>query len=235
MSNNRTPRRGVLLIVSSPSGAGKTSLCRRLMADHPELVLSISATTREIRPGEVADRDYHFVSNEAFDNMIAEDAFMEWADVHGNRYGSRPYGGPGGTTMYGPGGYRGGVSPRPGVVGPTRVGPPTPGYGGPTPPPEDPYERAQRAVVPRSRQRTPAAAEQPSATTPPPAAESDAPRQRHPSRETSSPPPPAKEAAPPAAQAAPKESTPAASSGRATGSTSRATGSTTGRRAVPRP
>jgi len=88
MSNNRTPRRGVLLIVSSPSGAGKTSLCRRLMADHPDLVLSISATTREIRPGEVADRDYRFVSDEEFDRMIANDEFMEWADVHGNRYGS---------------------------------------------------------------------------------------------------------------------------------------------------
>jgi guanylate kinase len=88
MSNNRTPRRGVLLIVSSPSGAGKTSLCRRLMADHSDLVLSVSATTREIRPGEVADRDYHFVSNAEFDRMVAEDAFMEWADVHGNRYGS---------------------------------------------------------------------------------------------------------------------------------------------------
>ena len=88
MSNNRTPRRGVLLIVSSPSGAGKTSLCRRLMADHSDLVLSISATTRDIRPGEVADRDYRFVSDEEFDRMIAQDEFMEWADVHGNRYGS---------------------------------------------------------------------------------------------------------------------------------------------------
>jgi guanylate kinase len=88
MSNNRTPRRGVLLIVSSPSGAGKTSLCRRLMADHPELVLSVSATTRGIRPGEVADRDYRFVSDAEFDQMVADEAFMEWADVHGNRYGS---------------------------------------------------------------------------------------------------------------------------------------------------
>jgi len=88
MSNNRTPRRGVLLIVSSPSGAGKTSLCRRLMADHPELVLSVSATTRGIRPGEVDGRDYRFVTDAEFDQMVAEDAFMEWADVHGNRYGS---------------------------------------------------------------------------------------------------------------------------------------------------
>ena len=88
MSNNRTPRRGVLLIVSSPSGAGKTSLCRRLMADHADLVLSISATTRGIRPGEVDGRDYHFVSDEEFDKLVAAKALMEWADVHGNRYGS---------------------------------------------------------------------------------------------------------------------------------------------------
>ena len=88
MSNERTPRRGVLLIVASPSGAGKTSLCRRLMADHGGLELSVSMTTRGIRPGEVADRDYHFVSPEEFQSLIDADAFLEWADVHGNRYGS---------------------------------------------------------------------------------------------------------------------------------------------------
>jgi len=88
MSNDRTPRRGVLLIVASPSGAGKTSLCRRLMADHGKLELSVSMTTRGIRPGEVADRDYHFVSPEEFQRGIDEDTFLEWADVHGNRYGS---------------------------------------------------------------------------------------------------------------------------------------------------
>ena len=88
MSNEHTPRRGVLLIVASPSGAGKTSLCRRLMADHGGLELSVSMTTRGIRPGEVADRDYHFVSDEEFQRLIDEDAFLEWADVHGSRYGS---------------------------------------------------------------------------------------------------------------------------------------------------
>ena len=88
MSNERTPRRGVLLIVASPSGAGKTSLCRRLMADHGGLELSVSMTTRGIRPGEVADRDYHFVSPEEFQALIDQDAFLEWADVHGSRYGS---------------------------------------------------------------------------------------------------------------------------------------------------
>ena len=88
MSNERTPRRGVLLIVASPSGAGKTSLCRRLMADHGGLELSVSMTTRGIRPGEVDGRDYNFVSHEEFQRLIDADAFLEWADVHGNRYGS---------------------------------------------------------------------------------------------------------------------------------------------------
>ena len=88
MSNERTPRRGVLLIVASPSGAGKTSLCRRLMADHGGLELSVSMTTRGIRPGEVADRDYHFVDDAEFQRLIDQDAFLEWADVHGARYGS---------------------------------------------------------------------------------------------------------------------------------------------------
>ena len=88
MSNERTPRRGVLLIVASPSGAGKTSLCRRLMADHGGLELSVSMTTRAIRPGEVADRDYHFVDDAEFQRLIDQDSFLEWADVHGARYGS---------------------------------------------------------------------------------------------------------------------------------------------------
>jgi guanylate kinase len=88
MSNERTPRRGVLLIVASPSGAGKTSLCRRLMADHKGLELSVSMTTRGIRPGEVADRDYTFVDDAEFQRLIDGDAFLEWADVHGARYGS---------------------------------------------------------------------------------------------------------------------------------------------------
>lgn len=88
MSNDRTPRRGVLLIVASPSGAGKTSLCRRLMADHAGLELSVSMTTRPIRPGEVAGRDYHFVDHAEFQRLIDADAFLEWADVHGQRYGS---------------------------------------------------------------------------------------------------------------------------------------------------
>ncbi|MDP3377476.1 MAG: guanylate kinase, partial [Brevundimonas sp.] len=81
MSNDRMPRRGVLLIVASPSGAGKTSLCRRLMADHGGLELSVSMTTRTIRPGEQAGRDYHFVDETEFRRLIEADAFLEWANV----------------------------------------------------------------------------------------------------------------------------------------------------------
>jgi guanylate kinase len=89
MSSERPrTRRGLLLVISSPSGAGKTSLSRRLVADHPDLSLSISATTRGARPGEEDGREYHFVSPEAFEQMVAADAFLEWADVHEHRYGS---------------------------------------------------------------------------------------------------------------------------------------------------
>lgn len=77
-----------MLVVSSPSGAGKTSLSRRLVADHADLDLSISCTTRAARPGEQAGREYIFVDRPGFDAMIAEDAFLEWADVHDNRYGT---------------------------------------------------------------------------------------------------------------------------------------------------
>jgi guanylate kinase len=83
-----TQRRGLLLLVSSPSGAGKTSLSRRLVADMPDLTLSISATTRAPRPGEEDGREYHFVSRERFDAMIAAGEFLEWAEVHDNRYGT---------------------------------------------------------------------------------------------------------------------------------------------------
>ena len=87
-SERRRPRRGLMLVISSPSGAGKTSLSRRLVADHADLSLSISATTRGPRPGEQDGREYHFVSPESFEQMVAEDAFLEWADVHEHRYGS---------------------------------------------------------------------------------------------------------------------------------------------------
>lgn len=82
------PRRGLLLMVVAPSGVGKTSLTRRLIADHSDLHLSISYTTREPRPGEHDARDYHFVDRPLFDSMVEEGAFLEWAEVYGNRYGS---------------------------------------------------------------------------------------------------------------------------------------------------
>lgn len=86
--HERTPRRGLMLVISSPSGAGKTSLSRRLVADHEDLELSVSCTTRGPRPGEQHGREYYFVDRPGFDAKIAEGEFLEWADVHDNRYGS---------------------------------------------------------------------------------------------------------------------------------------------------
>jgi guanylate kinase len=88
MSSDQSPRRGLLLIIASPSGAGKTSLSRRLVADHASLELSVSATTRGARPGEADGREYHFIDRPAFDRMIEDNAFLEWADVHDSRYGT---------------------------------------------------------------------------------------------------------------------------------------------------
>ena len=88
MSSDHGRRRGLLLVISSPSGAGKTSLSRRLIADYPDLTLSISATTRGPRPGEQGGREYHFVNPDTFAAMVKDDAFLEWAEVHEHRYGS---------------------------------------------------------------------------------------------------------------------------------------------------
>ncbi len=81
-------RRGLLLVISSPSGAGKTSLSRRLIAEHPELSLSISCTTRSPRSGELDGREYHFVTPERFAEMTHDQAFLEHATVHEHRYGT---------------------------------------------------------------------------------------------------------------------------------------------------
>ncbi len=88
MSSDERRRRGVMVMIVAPSGVGKTSLTRRLVADHPDLHLSISATTRPPRPGEYEGRDYHFVTRPAFDDMVAAGAFLEWAEVYEHRYGS---------------------------------------------------------------------------------------------------------------------------------------------------
>jgi guanylate kinase len=81
-------RRGLLLILSSPSGAGKSSLTRRLMAWDPTIRFSVSATTRAPRPGETDGREYHFRSREAFIEMVATGQMLEHAEVFGNLYGS---------------------------------------------------------------------------------------------------------------------------------------------------
>jgi guanylate kinase len=81
-------REGLILILSAPSGAGKTSLCRELFKTFPDMQESVSYTTRAPRSGEVEGEAYHFVSHERFDQMVAEDAFAEWAEVHGNKYGT---------------------------------------------------------------------------------------------------------------------------------------------------
>jgi guanylate kinase len=88
MSSEERHRRGLMMMIVAPSGVGKTSLTRRLVADHSDLHLSISATTRSPRPGEHEGRDYHFVARSDFDDMIAQNAFLEWAEVYEHRYGS---------------------------------------------------------------------------------------------------------------------------------------------------
>lgn len=79
---------GLLIVISAPSGAGKTTLCHGLTQRFPALQESVSYTTRQPRPGEVDGLDYHFVSQDVFRQMVAEDAFIEWAEVHGNLYGT---------------------------------------------------------------------------------------------------------------------------------------------------
>ncbi len=81
-------RRGILFIVSSPSGAGKSTISRMLLAAEQGLELSVSATTRQPRPGEIDGTDYHFVSVDRFREMVAANDFLEWAHVFGNRYGT---------------------------------------------------------------------------------------------------------------------------------------------------
>jgi guanylate kinase len=88
MSARRIRRRGLLLVLSSPSGAGKTTITRRLVEEDPGLTLSVSVTTRPQRPGEIDGRDYWFIDQSRFDEMAAQGELLEHARVFGNCYGT---------------------------------------------------------------------------------------------------------------------------------------------------
>ena len=79
---------GKLIVISGPSGSGKTTICNRLLKIFPELAYSVSATTREKREGEREGVDYYFVSRNKFEEMINDNEFVEWENVHGNLYGT---------------------------------------------------------------------------------------------------------------------------------------------------
>ena len=81
-------RRGMMLVLSSPSGAGKTTLSRQLLQADSQLELSVSVTTRKQRPGEVEGRDYYFIDKARFDAMAADAELLEWAQVFGHCYGT---------------------------------------------------------------------------------------------------------------------------------------------------
>ncbi|HIJ89814.1 MAG: guanylate kinase [Desulfobulbaceae bacterium] len=80
--------RGNLFVISAPSGAGKSTLLKKLLAKVPHLAFSVSHTTRNPRPGESNGREYHFVDRPTFEGMRDDQAFLEWAEVHGNLYGT---------------------------------------------------------------------------------------------------------------------------------------------------
>lgn len=83
-----TKRKGVIFIISAPSGAGKTTLVKKLLKLFPDITLSVSCTTRARRPGEAAGRDYHFVTEKKFAALRSRSGFAEWARVHGFFYGT---------------------------------------------------------------------------------------------------------------------------------------------------
>jgi guanylate kinase len=88
MTSRDYPRQGLMFILSSPSGAGKTTIARRLLEAEDNLAMSVSVTTRPMREGEVEGNDYFFVARPRFDALVGEDAFLEWAEVFGNCYGT---------------------------------------------------------------------------------------------------------------------------------------------------
>lgn len=81
-------RRGLMLVLSSPSGAGKTTLSRKLLDEDKGVALSVSVTTRKMRPGEIDGRDYRFIDRKTFDALVAKDELLEWAEVFDNYYGT---------------------------------------------------------------------------------------------------------------------------------------------------
>jgi guanylate kinase len=88
MASDTLHRRGLMLILSSPSGAGKTTIARKLLEEDGEIAVSVSVTTRPMRPGEIDGKDYFFVTPERFEEMVEENAFFEWATVFGHSYGT---------------------------------------------------------------------------------------------------------------------------------------------------
>ena len=88
LAKSMTKRRGLLLVLSSPSGAGKTTISRALLERHNDLAISISATTRPMRPGEEEGVHYHFLKQSHFDEMVAAHQFLEYATVFNNSYGT---------------------------------------------------------------------------------------------------------------------------------------------------
>jgi guanylate kinase len=86
--SNSLKRRGLMFVLSSPSGAGKTTIAHRLLQEDGEIAMSISVTTRPIRPGETDGLDYSFTDRAAFEAMIERDEFLEWAEVFGHLYGT---------------------------------------------------------------------------------------------------------------------------------------------------
>ena len=81
-------RRGLMLVLSSPSGAGKSTIARNLLRDDPDISLSVSVTTRARRGSEIDGKDYHFISEREFEIMRDNGRLLEWAEVHGNYYGT---------------------------------------------------------------------------------------------------------------------------------------------------